>query len=133
MNRYYNREVKKNALLKAHKWKSSGLDKVNNFWLHSFSSAHHLLTKLLSKILREPEETPQWMSEGITYLLAKTKEMKNPKNYRPITCLSTTYKMLISILTERIYAFLENNDLFLIKQKGCCKGSYGCKDQLLIN
>ena len=28
---------------------------------------------------------------------------------------------------------METNDLFLIQQKGSRKGSYGCKDQLLIN
>ena len=37
------------------------------------------------------------------------------------------------ILTERTYTFIESNDLFPIEQKGCKRGSYGCKDQLLIN
>ena len=63
---------------------------------------------------------------GITYLV-------NPKNYRPTTYLSTTYKLLLSIITGRIYVFMETNDLFPIEQKGCRRGFYGCKDQLLIN
>ena len=29
--------------------------------------------------------------------------------------------------------FMETNDIFPIEQKGYRKGSYGCKDQLLIN
>ena len=28
---------------------------------------------------------------------------------------------------------METNDLFPIEQKGCRRGSYGCKDELLIN
>ena len=83
--------------------------------------------------METPENAPDWLSEGITYLLPKTKETKNPKNYRPITCLTTTYKLLTSILTERTYNFMESNELFPIEQKGCKRGSYGCKDQLLIN
>ena len=31
------------------------------------------------------------------------------------------------------YSFLEHKELLPYKQKGCRRGSYGCKDQLLIN
>ena len=73
------------------------------------------------------------MGMGTTYLLAKSNDTKDPKNYRPITCLSTTYKLLTSVLTDRTYSHLEQNDLFPLEQKGCRRGSYGCKDQLMIN
>ena len=43
------------------------------------------------------------------------------------------YKILTSILTEGSYTFLEENELLPTEQKGCKRGSYGCKDQLLIN
>ena len=125
-------EVEK-ALKKSHKWKSAGIDKVTNFWLHSLPCTHNILANLLSELVRNPENSPDWLPEGLTYLLPKTKETNKPKNYRPITCLSTTYKLLTSILTERTYTFIESNDLFPIEQKGCKRGSYGCKDQLLIN
>ena len=121
------------ALKKSHKWKSPGIDKIPNFWLNSLSKGHQKLAALLSCVVETPENAPDWLSEGITYLLPKTKETKNPKNYRPITCLTTTYKLLTSILTERTYNFMESNELFPIEQKGCKRGSYGCKDQLLIN
>ena len=32
-----------------------------------------------------------------------------------------------------MYVFMETNDLFHFEQKGCRRGSYGCKDQLLGN
>ena len=47
------------------------------------------------------------------------------------TCLSTTYKFLASVRTERTYSHLEQNDP--LEQKGFRCGSYGCKDQLMIN
>ena len=70
------------------------------------------------------------MSEGTTYLLVKINDTKDPKNYRLITCLSTTYKLLTPVLTDSTYSHLEQNDLFPPEQKGCRRGSYGCKDQL---
>ena len=47
------------------------------------------------------------------------------------TCLSTTYKFLTSVRTERTYSHLEQNDP--LEQKGFRCSSYGCKDQLMIN
>ena len=43
------------------------------------------------------------MCEGTTYLLAKSNDTKNPKNYRPMTCLSTAYKLLTLVLTDRTW------------------------------
>ena len=125
-------EVEK-ALNKSHKWKSEGMDKITNFWLHSLPCTHDLLANVLSEIMRNPENTPDWLPEGLTYLIPKSKERNNPKNYRPVTCLSTIYKLLTSIFAERAYSFIVSNDILPIEQKGCKRGSDGCKDQLLIN
>ena len=83
--------------------------------------------------MTNPEANPQWFTQGITYLLPKFKKTIIPKNYKPITCLSTMYKILTSIVTERTYNFLDTNNILPSEQKDCKKGSYGCKDQLLIN
>ena len=92
-----------------------------------------MFTRLLNEIMQNPEKAPKQMCEGTKYLLAKSNDTKDPKNYRPITCLSTTYKLLTSVLTDRTYSHLEQNDLFPLEQKGCRHDSYGCKDQLMIN
>ena len=70
---------------------------------------------------------------GITYLLPKSDEPNNSKNYRPITCLTTMFKFIKFVLTEYTYSFLIDSGLIPDEQKGCKRGSYGCKDQLLIN
>ena len=66
-------------------------------------------------------------------LLPKINDTVNQKTYRPITSLSATCKLLTSIITERMYVLKETNELFPIDTKDCKGGSYGRKDQLLIN
>ena len=121
------------ALGKTHKWKSPGIDKIPNFWLNSLSAIHEPLTSFINEILLNPYDIPDWITEGVTYLLPKSEDTKNPKNYRPITCLTTSYKLITSVLTDRMYTFLDRNHILPNEQKGCKRNSYGCKDQLLID
>ena len=71
--------------------------------------------------------------QGATYVLPKNSKTRNSMNYRPITCLTTMYKLLTPILTERIYHSLNKHNILPLEQKGCRRNSYGCKDQLLVN
>ena len=123
----------KAALTKSQKWKSPRIEKVPNFWLNALSSSHVKFTNLLNEIMQNPEKTPECMWEGTTHLLAKSNDTKDPKNYQPNNCLTTTYKLLTSFLTERTYSHLEQSVLFPVEQRECRRGSHGCKDQLMIN
>ena len=51
--------------------------------------------------MKNSQQIPERLAKGITDLLVKTSETNNPKNYKPITYLSTTYKLLTSILEEK--------------------------------
>ena len=73
------------------------------------------------------------MCERTVHLLFKNSDTKDPKHYRSITCLSRTYKLLTSVLTDRLHLHLEQSDLFPLEQRGCRPYSYGCKDQRMIN
>ena len=95
------------SLKKSNNWKSPGLEKLPNFWLNILTSTHKVLTHSLSQKMKHPKEIPEWLTKWITYLLLKVSETNSPKNYRPITCLSTIYKILTPIITERTYSFLE--------------------------
>lgn len=121
------------ALSKLQNWKAPGIDKIQNFWLKNLTALHPRLTQCFNEIIEDAHKTPQWLTEGITILLPKSNDTSDPKNYRPITCLSTSYKLLTSIISNCLYAHLKNSPAFPIEQKGCRRGSYGCKDQLLIN
>ena len=47
------------ALSKSEKWKSSGMDKIPNFWISSLSKGHEKLASLLSKIIDSPDTAPK--------------------------------------------------------------------------
>ena len=40
--------------------------------------------------MKNPEEIPELIAKGITYLLPQMSETNNTKDYRPITCLYIT-------------------------------------------
>ena len=76
---------------------------------------------------------PDWFTTTETYLIPKNEDTDNPKSYRPIAFLSTSYKMLTSILSERSYTHITKNCTLPEEQRSCVWNSYGYKDQLLIN
>ena len=107
----------KAALTKFQKWKSPGIDKVPNCLVKCPFIVPYYFYKVIEQSNVKPGKTPKWMCEGTTYLLAKSNDTKDPKNYRSVTCLSTNYKLLTSALTDRTYSHLEQNDLFPLEQK----------------
>ena len=111
----------------SHNWKTPGADKVHNFWLKYLTSMHKQLLEAFNEILKEPHNMPRWMTEGTAYLLPKSTETRNPKNYRPVTCLPTTYKILTAILSNRIYNHLQENKILPEEQKGCRNGVEGAR------
>ena len=70
-----------------------------------------------SQTMKNPKEIPEWLAKSTTYLLPKTSETNNSKNYRPITCLSATYKLFTSIITERTYSFQGEKEMLPCEQK----------------
>ena len=82
-------------------WKSSGPDRLPNFWIKQFKSLHKSMAEAYSEIVKDPKQTPDWLVEGATNLLPKKEETWIPKNYRPIACLPTTFKILTSVITDR--------------------------------
>lgn len=59
-------------------------------------------------------------------------EIDDPKNYRSIKYLSTTYKLITSVLTNYTYSSLNENNFLPLEQIGCQRGSYSFEDQVLI-
>jgi hypothetical protein len=84
-------------LSKTNNWKSPGIDQIHNYWLKAFPATHSYITKTFNILTEEPKKMPEWLTTGITYLLPKSEDTKEPNNYQPITCLSTMYKTLTGI------------------------------------
>ena len=74
------------ALKKTHKWKAAGIHQVSNYWLNLLNKGHYILASLLPETIKNLNDSPAWLSKGITYLLPKANDRVNPKNYKPITC-----------------------------------------------
>ena len=123
----------KTQLQRVPNWKAPGPDQLQGFWIKKLTSLHDALLDSLNYIFLYPEDAPPWLAKGITYLIPKEGDPKDPKNYRPITCLPTTYKLLTSIIAEKIRSHILDIDIMAEEQKGCCRGSLGCKEQLLID
>jgi hypothetical protein len=68
-------------LSKAHNWKSSGNDQIQNYWLKAFPAIHRHITKNFFAIMEEPEKISDWLTTGITYLLPKSGDSKEVRNY----------------------------------------------------
>lgn len=125
-------EEVKEALAKSQNWKAAGIDRLPNFWLKEIHAIHPHLARAYND-LSATLNIPSWFAEGRTVLLPKATKTENPKNYRPITCLNTSYKILTSILANRISQHATTNKLIPPEQKGCSAKSRGCKDHLLLS
>ena len=123
----------KNSVTHLKKWKVPGKDKITAYWWSVFSSTHESLREIFNYLLQNPNNIPDWFLTGRTTLVPKTIDTSNPANYRPITCLPIMYKILSSIISQKMTEHLKRNKLVPNEQKGCAQNTYGCIDQLLID
>jgi len=121
-----NPEVGKSELVKAikrtHSWKAPGPDKIHNYWFKKFTSIHDQLLKAINRSLRKPDLITSSLTTGVTYMLPKKEDNKDPAKYRPIACLPTVYKIVTSCIAGKIQAHCEENNILHEEQKGCRKG-----------
>ena len=68
---------------------------------------------------------PEWLTAGVTYLIPKNENTGNPKNYRPVTCLPKTYKLITSIISGPMQKYMDNKNLLPKEQKVCSRGTKG--------
>eukprot|EP00957_Ditylum_brightwellii_P031012 2350195-Ditylum_brightwellii.AAC.1 len=99
-------------------WSTSGINQVYNYW---YKHLFHLPQKLKNAntvALQHPDILQDWFTCGQTTLLYKAGEENVVKNYRPITCLPTEYKLLTLIITNRVYKYIVDHNILLPEQKG---------------
>lgn len=121
------------ALRNLGNWKCPGPDKIQNYWWKNFSSVHGRLAEHFQTMLYDPTTAPEFLTEGYTIMLPKSGDLSLPKNYRPITCLPSVYKILTSVIKKKIETHLNENNVLAHEQNGCKKGSQGCKELLVTD
>lgn len=120
------------AIRTAQNWKCPGPDGLHNFWIKWIQCSHERLAVQFQNAL-ELGSLPTFFTTGVTSLLYKSGSTMEAKNYRPITCLPTMYKLLTSILRTKINAHIVANNILAPAQNGCRVGSRGTKELLLID
>ena len=107
----------KTAIRKMTNWKAPGPDCVQGYWFKRFSTLHSRLTEHLQTCIVEGD-VPTWMTKGRTTLIQKDPEKGNAaNNYRPIACLPLMWKLLTTILAEKVYAHLSEKNVLPDEQK----------------
>ena len=126
-------DLLKTTLKRISNWKAPGHDGIHGFWFKKFTSIHDRLALEMNRCLQDAH-VPEWMTKGKTTLIQKDPSKGTaPNNYRPITCLPMTWKILTAQIREKIYYSLTSRGLFPDEQKGCRKGSRGTAKLLFID
>ena len=83
-------------------WSAPGEDELHGFWLKHLTVIHPLIAKQFNNIL-QGGEIEKWLTTGKTYLIMKNPAKgATPGNYRPITCLPTTFKLLTGVVADAV-------------------------------
>ena len=83
--------------------------------------------------LIETGPLPEWLTAAVTFLISNNENTENQKNYRPVTGLPTVYRLLTSITSRHMQTHMDDENLLPKEQEGCCRGTKGCKDHLLLS
>ena len=110
--------------------KSSGPDGIGNWVLkHCAKPLSFPYSKLFNKSLETGIFPSKWKQENVCPVLKKDKT-SDKTNYRPISLLSSSSKILEKIVYKRPYEYLMDNNL-LIEQNSGFKPKYFTVNQLL--
>ena len=75
------------------------------------------LTRIINESIEKGEFPETWKEAVITPILKKGDKTKKD-NYRPVSCLSVSSKVLEKIVCEQTTEYMEKNDLFPENQHG---------------
>ena len=126
-------EILYSTVKKQKNWSAPGIYGIPNFYWKMLRGTLSALLRCFNLQVERLDEIPEWLTQGCTVLLPKTEELSNEKNYRPITCLNTCYKIFTCIIRNYMKDNAERNDIWDRSQLGTCSGVLGTVDQLIID
>ena len=93
-------EKVKKEVAKRKGWTAPGINSMQNYWWKRLEPVQKALTGTFTKIQKDNTNIPTWRPTGRTVLLPKTKTLEDEKDYRPITCLNTSYKIMTGVVVK---------------------------------
>ena len=87
----------------------------------------------MNRWIQDNESIPHWLTLGRTVLLPKAVDLSSERDYRPIICLNTSYKIFTGVLGKYMKDHAETNDVWDKNQMGTCDQVLGTVVQLLID
>ena len=118
------------ALKRISNWKSPGLDSFVDFGLKVLLTSRCIFTSFKSIVVRI---IPTLVVRKTVLIVKNPSKGNIPSNYRPITCLSTVWKFLTSVLRLVLHRHLVSVSAIPFQQKGCTHSSKGSKDHLIVD
>ena len=123
--------IVKRTLKKCKSNSTPGPDGITYHHLKMFSSSHHFLATLFTKIISTTQESPPTWCSGKIILIHKEGDVSSPANFRPIVLSSTTGKLLHKILALRLEKYCLSNDVIdPTLQKGFLSGVNGTMEHI---
>ncbi len=112
-------------------WTAPGPDMIHTYWLKKLTALHERLAVQMNQLLVDGTH-PEWLTQGRTILIMKDPQKGTiPSNYRPITCLCTTWKLLSGIIAAKMSRHMAQ--YMHRAQKGIGSNTRGAKHQLLVD
>ena len=110
-----------------------GYDEMYSSWAKTFTSIHDRLVLEMHRHL-QGAHVPECMTKGKIPLIQKDSSKGTVRdNYRPITGLPMTWKILIAQIREEIYSLLTSHEMVPEEQKECHKESRGTAELFNID
>ena len=94
------------ALRTALNWKAPGRDQIPHFLFKQLTATHKHIAAIFNKLIKE-DQIPEWLMAGVIFLIPKNENTDNPKNYRPVTCLPTLYKLMTSVISRHMQKYMD--------------------------
>lgn len=121
------------VLKKRKNWTAPGADGIQNYWWKRFKSVWTPLVKTMQTWIIETNTIPEWIAVGRGVMIPKAEDLSIVKDYRPITCLNTVYKIYTGMIAKYLKSHAERNEMWDQNQMGTREGVLGTVDQLLVD
>lgn len=117
---------------KLNNWKASGTDYIYNFFVKKIDCLHRDLYEVIKKICFDNEDIGEWFFTGRTFLIPKGSPTKGDE-FRPITCMSSLYKITTKCVFTVLQHEVEKRKLLTENQMGVVRNTLSAKEQALLN